>query len=358
MRELLGLQRHVRRRGRQLQGRRPQGGRVAALSEEYTLSCCENGGCNGDDNTTVLAWAKAHGLPETAVYGPYAAGSGTPNKCAWTPTMKLYPITDWGFSDSNGGQGVTKAQDVKNCIAYYGCVGCAIAADDQFMNNPPGTVFQGSGSTAIDHDIVLCGWDDSKGRVSGAMDPSLVGVKAATTTAWLLRNSWGANSCLEGPKEHHRVHKGATWCDGGYCWIVEGANLVGTESVFGFVTAPGPAPTPPPTPGPSPYPPAVAHLEFASGIVKGRRYSFTAPHNGAAGEYGLVPGRRGRAEGQGPPGEVTWMPSAGSWRESASWRGSSWPSPWWWTWRSGARGRRRSPGGCWSRPTTTRSSPP
>ena len=33
------------------------------LSEEYTLSCGRNGGCGGDDNTTVLDWAKATGLP-------------------------------------------------------------------------------------------------------------------------------------------------------------------------------------------------------------------------------------------------------------------------------------------------------
>ena len=83
--------------------------------------------------------------------------------------MKLYPINDWGFADSNGGQGVTPMADIKAAIMANGAVGCAIAADDAFENNPPGTVFQGSGSTDMNHDIILCGWDDSK-------------------QAWLLRN--------------------------------------------------------------------------------------------------------------------------------------------------------------------------
>src|ERR1700722_20074575 len=49
-----------------------------ALSKEYTLDCGQNGGCNGDDNTTVLAGAKATGLPLTSTYGPYTAGIGSP----------------------------------------------------------------------------------------------------------------------------------------------------------------------------------------------------------------------------------------------------------------------------------------
>jgi C1A family cysteine protease len=229
-----------------------------ALSEEYTLSCGRNGGCNGDDNTTVLSDAKAHGLPLTSAYGQYSAGGGKPTKCVWVPTMKLYRLTDWGFCDSNGGQGITATQDIKNCIAAYGCVGAAIAADDAFMNIAPGTVFQGSGSTEIDHDIVLIGWDDSKG-------------------AWLLRNSWGAS-----------------WCDGGYCWIKYRANCVGTESVFGFVTAaPAPPPGPGPVPGPS-LPAAVAELDFRkTGIVKGHTYMFVAPHGAPPDIYGLVAGAQG-----------------------------------------------------------------
>jgi C1A family cysteine protease len=163
------------------------------LSEQYTLSCCQNGGCNGDDNTTVLDWAKGHGLPLTADYGPYTASVTT---CNYNPGMQLYEPDDWGFADSNGGSGVTPTNDIKAAIMQYGAVGCGIAADDAFQNNPAGTVFAGSGATQIDHDIILVGWDDS-------------------SSSWILRNSWGSS-----------------WCEGGYIRIAYGANAVGAESVW------------------------------------------------------------------------------------------------------------------------------
>jgi C1A family cysteine protease len=163
------------------------------LSEEYSLCCYKTGQCQGDDNTTVLDWAKAHGLPLTSAYGPYIAA---PARCNYKPTMHLYQVDDWGFADSEGGQGVTPTPDIKSVIMAYGAVGCAIAADDAFMNHLGGTVFQGSGATTIDHDVILVGWDDA-------------------TDSWILRNSWGA-----------------AWCESGYMRIAYGANLVGTESVW------------------------------------------------------------------------------------------------------------------------------
>lgn len=171
------------------------------LSEEYTLSCGRNGGCGGDDNTNVLQWAKQTGLPLTADYGPYA---GRPGRCAFKQSMTLYKVDDWGFADSNGGQGVTPTDDIKRAIFTYGCVGAAIAADNAFMNISAGQVFDHTTSTGIDHDIILVGWDDSKGSKG----------------AWKLRNSWGAD-----------------WCDGGYCWIGYGVNRVGTEAVWAKVNA-------------------------------------------------------------------------------------------------------------------------
>ena len=182
------------------------GPNVFILSEEYTLSCGQNGGCSGDDNTTVLAEAKATGIPLTAAYGPYNAGDGTPGQCAYSPGMTLYKIDDWGFADSNGGQGVTPVADIKAAIMAFGCVGAAIAADGAFEawgdNNPSmSNPFLGSGSTSIDHDIILVGWQDDSAISSGGY--------------WLLRNSWYS-----------------TWGVGGYMAIAYGANLVGTEAVF------------------------------------------------------------------------------------------------------------------------------
>jgi C1A family cysteine protease len=169
------------------------GPNVFILSEEYTLSCCQNGGCNGDDNITVLDWAKGYGLPLTSDYGPYTASVAA---CAYKPNVPLYKPDDWGFADANGGSGVTPTPDIKSAIMQYGAVGCGIAADDAFMNHPAGSVFTGSGATDIDHDVIIVGWDDA-------------------TNSWILRNSWGPG-----------------WCENGYMRIAYGANVVGSESVW------------------------------------------------------------------------------------------------------------------------------
>ena len=170
------------------------------LSEEYTLSCYQNGQCNGDDNTTVLDWAKGHGLPLAADYGAYQAAPGA---CLWTPTMKLYQIDDWGFActDPDMAYGVPSNDDIKSAIYHYGAVGCAVAADDAFEAYTSG-VFQDSGSTEINHDVVLVGWDDADG-------------------AWILRNSWDTS-----------------WGEGGYMRIAYGANQIGTEAVWAVKNPP------------------------------------------------------------------------------------------------------------------------
>lgn len=164
------------------------------LSEEYTLSCCRNGQCNGDDNTTVLDWAKAHGLPLTADYGPYKAA---PGKCLYKHKMGLYKVDDWGFADGNGGVGVAPAPDIKSAIMQYGAVGCAVIADDAFQAYTGG-VFQSTDSNPdhIDHDVMLVGWDDA-------------------ASAWILRNTWNTS-----------------WGEAGYMQIAYGANCVGTEAVW------------------------------------------------------------------------------------------------------------------------------
>lgn len=171
------------------------------LSEEYTLSCYQNGQCNGDDNTTVLDWAKAHGLPLAADYGAYQAAPGS---CLWQPSMKLYQIDDWGFADTSAPPddpgaafSVPSVDDIKSAIFQYGAVGCAVAADDAFEAYTGG-VFQRTTSDPdqIDHDVILVGWNDADG-------------------AWILRNTWDI-----------------TWGEGGYMRIAYGANLVGTEAVW------------------------------------------------------------------------------------------------------------------------------
>lgn len=177
-------------------------GHQIVLSEEYTLSCGNNGGCNGDDNTTVLIWAKETGLPLSSDYGPYTASA---DRCAYAPSMPLYKLDDWGFCDGSG-QGVTATPKIKACMKQYGVIGCAV---DAGFDDPGTGVISGDGSN-IDHDVALIGWDDSKGKAG----------------AWLMKNSWGTG-----------------WGNKGFAWIEYGAFSIGTEAVWGLVNG---APPPPP----------------------------------------------------------------------------------------------------------------
>lgn len=174
-----------------------------ALSEQYTLSCGRNGGCNGDDNVTVLKWAEQTGLPLTSAYGGYDARS---ERCNYKSGMELYKIDSWGFADTSGGNGVTPVDQIKAAIMQYGIVGCAV---DAGFRDPGTGVISGSGHN-IDHDVALVGWDDSKGHKG----------------AWIMRNSWGTG-----------------WGDGGYAWIEYGSYDIGTESVWAYKK-----PTTPPRP--------------------------------------------------------------------------------------------------------------
>lgn len=180
-----------------------------ALSEQYTMSCGKNGGCNGDDNVTVLDWCKKTGLPTTADYGPYTANSG---HCAWKSGMSLYKIDDWGFADSNGGNGVCPVQDIKNAIVAYGCVGAGVAAGgDSFWNDGQGV---GTGrSSSIDHDVIIVGWNDSQGKGG----------------AWIMRNSWGSS-----------WGSGCGISGSGCGWVQYGAYDLGTEAVWAVVHNPNP----------------------------------------------------------------------------------------------------------------------
>lgn len=202
----------------------PGGASAWVFSPQYTLDCGQNGGCGGDDNTTVLDSAKSKGLPLTKDYGTYTAREG---RCKWSASMSLHKIDDWAYCDPSAEQGICDPGYIKAAIMLNGSVGCAVAAGNGW-DSYSGGVYNGSGNREIDHDVILIGWDDAKSTTSGK-------------TVWLMRNSWGAS-----------------WGDQGYMWITEGADQIGTAAVWCSVhlpVPPPPGPTPPPGPGPGPTPP-------------------------------------------------------------------------------------------------------
>jgi len=184
------------------------------LSEQYVLDCGRNGGCSGDDHSTVFDMALKDGLPLAAEYGEYTA---RPGHCK--PVTFKQKIKGWGYCEP-GARGPASVQSIKDAMAAKGPISVAIAADSRFMNIRPGTVFSGS-SRAINHEVILVGWDDDDG-------------------AWILRNSWGTG-----------------WADSGYCKIKYGANEVGTDAAWVDTVAvdppPPPAPVPPVPPAPMPF---------------------------------------------------------------------------------------------------------
>lgn len=244
----------------------PDNTTASQLSEQYTLDQCDgsNGGCNGDDNTTVLDDAKNGGLPLTSAYGPYI---GAREPCKDTArharshralkAMALSPIADWGYVGTQ--TGVPPVAAIKAAMMQYGPIGCAVggAGMPAFQNYAAGTVFAGCPG-GIDHDVVLVGWDDTKGNGG----------------AWKMRNSWGES-----------------WGNAGYMWIEYGANKIGYEAVW--ATAGGsptpPAPPTPPTPPTSYTLPGVtlpADAELYAG--EGRNSPLLGRLTNPAGQYDLT----------------------------------------------------------------------
>ena len=284
------------------------------LSTQFVLDSCggANGGCSGDDNTTVLANAKTMGIPLESDYGPYVAYN---QGCqAMTGTPMLYTLSDWGYADpSTTDVGATAL--IKAAILKYNGVGCAVAADNAFMNYSGG-VFNGR-STGINHDVFLAGWDDAKSAwlmvnswgpwgidpttgkaVKGkftaktglVLKPATVralhhatfrqrSTKAVADLAQLAENLPASYSCIATqPPIADQQSCGSCWdfsgvrvvsaanilsgtlpksapMTSGCMWIKYGANQIGTEAVYGiggkpvpYVAPPGPGPQPQPTP--------------------------------------------------------------------------------------------------------------
>jgi Papain family cysteine protease/Putative Ig domain len=188
------------------------------LSPQYVLDCGQNGGCDGDDNVTVLQMAQSTGIALTSDYGPYQAAPGT---CK--TGMKLYKIAAFGFCTGDGQGGVAATQDIKNNMVQYGVIGCGI--DASVLGDGTGII--SGGGNSIDHDVLLVGWDDSKGSHG----------------CWKMQNSWGTD-----------------WGVNGYCWIEYGSGSVGTEAVWASATSI------PPTP-PTPSTPVITSAVTSSGSV-------------------------------------------------------------------------------------------
>jgi len=188
-------------------------GETEDLSEQYLLSCANPSewSCNGG-----FFAHDAHKSPRGAVLASEYPYTATDSACKSGLNYR-WKLTSWAYLP--GGENPS-VDEIKAAIYKYGPVSIGVAADSAFSNYSGG-IFQGSGSTQLNHAVNLVGWGDGY---------------------WILRNSWGAG-----------------WGENGFMRIKWGANGVGAWANFIVYNKepepPGPGPDPDPNPDPEPCDP-------------------------------------------------------------------------------------------------------
>jgi C1A family cysteine protease len=165
------------------------------LAEQQVLSCSGAGTCeDGGWYDKAYDWLEdgQDGL-QTEQSWPYQARNGSCSIGGRTP----YDLATWGYVDW-WGWGPSSVDEIKVAMCKYGAITTTVAATKAFTAYAGG-VFDERSDSAINHAVVLVGWDDSKG-------------------AWLLRNSWGTN-----------------WGEDGYMWIAYDSNSIGSHATWTMV---------------------------------------------------------------------------------------------------------------------------
>jgi C1A family cysteine protease len=163
-----------------------QAGYTKDLSEQQLLDCNTSGySCSGGWYSFPLTVSP--GLTNETNY-PYV---GYKKTC--TVTSPYYPISAAYYSSCSNC--VTPTTYIKEDIQSYGNVTAAVYVNSAFQAYKSGT-FASCANYSVNHAIILCGWDDSKG-------------------AWRLKNSWGTS-----------------WGESGYMWIKYACSRVGYAAAY------------------------------------------------------------------------------------------------------------------------------
>ena len=168
------------------------------LSEQQLTSCNPWGwGCNGGNVAFDMLDPDRTGTGHypgavTEVCFPYVARNAV---CALCPSPTYTPALTWGYLTSD--TTIPDPAAIKAAIQAYGCVTAYVNAENTFMAYKGGVFTSRKKYKSTNHEIVLCGWDDSK-------------------QAWLLKNSWGPTWGVNGfmwiSYTANRVGEGAAWC--------------------------------------------------------------------------------------------------------------------------------------------------
>jgi C1A family cysteine protease len=177
-------------------------GRVENLSEQYLLSCNENGwSCNG-------GWF-AHDyhqfyIPTTMAEKDYGAvlESSSPYQASQVacggPHTHPYKINSWSYI---AGYTVPTPAAIKQAIQTYGPVAAGVCIGSAFQAYKSG-IFNANETCSgdVNHAVTLIGWNDDLGVDNGY---------------WILKNSWGS-----------------AWGEAGYMRIRYGISKVGYAANF------------------------------------------------------------------------------------------------------------------------------
>jgi hypothetical protein len=128
---------------------------------------------------------------------PYASESGK-DQPPKTVTPTPFKAVAWGFVAPNGAIPTTAA--MKEALMKRGPLAVGVYVSTAFQMYKGGDVFnEHNNSKAVNHAVLLVGWDDNKGK----------------NGAWLMKNSWDTD-----------------WGDKGYMWIEYGCNRIGDHAAW------------------------------------------------------------------------------------------------------------------------------
>ena len=176
-------------------------GIMTDLSEQWLVSCCGLGGCEGDWPGNAANFCLANGVYRDSCNGygavlessfPYVARDATCN----CPYNHPYCLTDWAYIGPQWS--VPTVSQLKQAILDHGPITVCVNASAAFQGYTGG-IFNASDTSTINHCTVLVGWDDNQG-------PGGV---------WFMRNSWGSG-----------------WGEQGYMRITYGCCLIGYGALY------------------------------------------------------------------------------------------------------------------------------